>query len=633
MSPLFNFSSSLSGQYPAITSGTVYINNNNVFQGPYAITSGNLSVNSASDDAFSFSNTLKLIPASNNFTATAFDFTKENVNNLLTMDFQLPTSSGFDLNAIGETFLNNINFETADSLNNFTISGLGSITSSGRLTPGLLGSFSLGISGTSDARLYVETNVAGASGIKIGRSSWLHKMPLTANSTSALLFAFAQDIDLNTYAVRIKRNNSNMHSIDFVKQPYYQAYSGSPLQFSNAFTNDSLRLIYTNSTSASDQALRWWGLDWEYRDTDVGLPVIVTTLYSKPYEIGDTLDTFKNKAYQIIQSAIYTPSGTSNWNTFNNSFKPSFILVDDNSSSDATLVDNISLEKFTENKPTSGLHSSKIVYDNSNIANASHLDLNTNFTSFAAIINPNVGSYTTSGSVEGNLFQPLWDSVISNPIIRHYNFLNDSSKDYFNVPVKGFLGHASIATSSTFRQLRYYIKNSENVTHGAVRILFRNLANFGSGADTPDRKQFELVINRTGTITNNSCYKFTIHSFGSNIFVTRLYKHTSPTTVSNLITSSNVTVGPYEYPEWLEFRWKVNSNSTLVEFEVLRASADISGITFDSPLSIYPNFTSLMTYTDSSSPLVNAPEPIAIMLSAEDFKGPRINWIGVRKNG
>jgi hypothetical protein len=633
MSPLFNFSSTLSGQYPVIGSGTVYIDNNNLFQGPYTITSGLLSINSISDDAFSFSNNLKLIPAANNFTSTAFNYTKDNTNDLLTMDFQLPTPSGFDLNITGETLLNNINFETADSLNNFTISGLGSISSSGRLTPGLLGSFSLGVSGTSEARLYVETNVAGASGIKIGRASWLHRVPLTANNTSALLFAFAQDIDLNTYAIRIKRNNSNRHSVDFVKQPYYQAYSGVPLQFSNAFTNDSLRLIYTNSTTASDQALRWWGLDWEYRDTDVGLPVVVTTLYSKPYESGDTLDTFKNKAYQIIQSAIYTPSGTSNWNSFNNSFKPSFILVDDNLSSDATLIDNISLEKFSEVKPTSGLHSNQIVYDNSNIANASHLDLNTDFTTFAAIINPNVGSYTASGSIEGNLFQPLWDSAISNPIIRHYNFLNNSSKDYFNVPVKGFLGQASITGPSKFRQLRYYIKNSENVTHGAVRVLFRNLSNFGSGADTPDRKQFELVINRTGSITNNSCYKFTIHSFGSTTLVTRLYKHTFPTTISTLVTSSNVTVGAYEYPVWLEFRWKSNSNSNLVEFEVLRGDADISGVTFDSPLSIYPNFVSLMTYTDSSSPLLNAPERIAVMISAEDFKGPRINWIGVRKNG
>lgn len=593
---LFKFDKSYTIPFPT-ESGYFHINTSgNNFDGPYALAPGD-TIDLQFEDAFQ--DNIRLIGGGVGYPVASFEYLTEVGELVLVEDFQPPSVSGIDLTTTGDILYNGINFESVSDLTDFTTSGInGPASSSGIISPGLVGTASLGLFSSVNTPVYfVSTNLTSSSGIKHGRCIFIAQHTDNSDDDQCIVFnPIAGSNGQDFVGVRLRKNLSDAHNIDIVaitSSTQSALTTASPRRFGYSLSTRTARLQYSNSTIANNNRIRWWCIDWDYKEDGTGRPFLIIDVYTLVYTNGDTIADFKQNAYPLFQVGFDLPNG---WSGFNNSFQPSLIFRTNNNHSEAALVDLFYLEKFNNLNNNFGLH--KFTYDQNQTQT---VEIN--------LLNQQVGN--TSASSEG-IYLNQTDGTNS----QHKNYINTASLDYFGQDGGGFQGVKPVSNQFSPQVFNaMYLPNTENITQGVIRFLHRKY----------EDRQILVYFLRNGAISANDHYSIRTNNtnFGTTMNV-RLYKGTSRVV--------SVTVSAFNHePLWIEMRWKANTLVNTTEIETLYGSVDQALVTFDKPFSIFSKLTSVFTYTDTISPKLTGPEPIAISYEIETDRGAETNWIGVVK--
>lgn len=601
---LFQFDKTYSIPFPA-ESGVLYVNTSgNDFSAPILLNSNPALFNNSSEDAFQ--DKIKLIGGAPGYPAASFEYLAEIGELVFEDNFQPLSASGVDLSVSGSVLYNSLLFENSSSLADLNITASGQpAATSGIFGPGLEGGTSLGIRGSNTlnppSQLFIEPTLPTATGIEAGRCVFLHNFSsdnFPQNDHSITFVPFADSSDNNAYGFRFGTYTSTEKGFRLNYNSFSNIWTQQTAGSYPRVNNDGfLQLKYNTTTDRTNVLTQWVGIDYKY--VTVNSPntsYILFNLYFLEYTSGQTINDFFTDAYFVCQGAFFVASSF----TPDFSKPPRVVLTNSTDVPEAAFIDNFYLEKF---------------------------DVNSNFMKQFGLpkldFSLNSGFFVTSNVIlNSNLADSVPNGSLENPhLSATTNYLNPTSKSYFNVSPGGFYGFTmSVGTSSLANRINFITPNTENITTGVLRFAMWH-------RQSEETKFFVL---RTGDLTNNDFYQFSVFSQSATQLQVNIYKG------SSLVATA--TVDPLNEDQYFfELRWRaVSSPVPQAELEILYGNVDKTGVTFDNPRNVYSKLSSILSYTDLSSPFTTAPEPIIIDRESNnrngtDFETAAIAYLGVVK--
>jgi hypothetical protein len=485
-----------------------------------------------------------------------------------------------------------------------------SITTSGVInSPNMQGSYYADLTAAANSFLLVQPTGTTTSGLTCGRAIWLTRNSTYSSSTQLTrvpVFALMRQDDTmssNCYKVALDHVNTSPYN-----QYAIRLYAENMLTSTSTYTDISTptNAIVSFPISFSSNAVRntnrniWTMVEWQVLPKGV-----LFNFYYQLYSPTDTIQSVKNSATFIGQ--IFYTGGASGANYYTSASGVAWVLaVDSNTASVG--IDNLSLESLTS-LPQLGINSLDVLEREQPSSPTRPL---IQLTPFASGIYPPEGILNTSAI------------ATQNPFTLPASGLYGIGGNGYQLRLTKVGGNASddCMTAFDFRQ-----STASGITKGTMRVAFQMTTLWHSNSYCP---KLGLVFLRQGSALNSNSYALTIENNGAaSSWVANLRKgatypltpiNTSDFTGSVLATTSNL-FSTYQNV-CVEVRWNVYSPSR-TDIEVFFTPLNTNFSTFyeSSPGSVESEFTTVLSYSDLSSPYITASASPLLILTNRDYSG------------
>lgn len=486
-----------------------------------------------------------------------------------------------------------------------TFTGTGVISISGIYNSSdIEGDYYFALNGTNTNNAVITSTDTTTTGISCGRIGVLGMNGIsTSTETQTVGVAFLKQgpsITDNAYKLMLVPQTDGTYTLSFCVGQLGSTSGGfntgteiwsESIDFGGYFFRNNLRNI-------------WLMVDWE-----VVSKGLLMNVYIAPYTDGDTVGSLKEKAV-LIRQDVYTGYLTGSDLYTTSSYGVSWFICQNEST---TLgVDMLLLESLTE-LPKVGLHRFEILERNIDTASGSTRPYITNI-----LQNPGVPPVMS-------VIETSRNNLISSNRSLYGKYGYGYSGIYNKYLSWQTASDSSIAIFTTENDIK-----TSGILHGVCRI-----AGFLDTMSTVSSK-IGFSFLRQGTAVNDNCYTAVIYNSSSNLYVQirkgtvydSSFGDTSDFNGTVVATSSSINSN-MNLPFWIEIRWKVGTSSVTVEVLYTELSKVVRNID-SSPGNIDYKLSSVLTYTDSSSPYLTS-STFPLVSIRGNYYSPFIHQVEIRK--